>query len=374
MNNKNILLTAIMVLFAMGTVTAQTDTRGQLKSYFFVEAQGGIQLTSTDANMSKLITPTAAVSFGHFFSPVVGARLNVNGWKSKAGFSDPEQYYKWNYITPSADLMINLTNLFSSQPQHLLNVMFIGGVGLNYAWNNDELKALNLPATRVPLAWKDNRLSHNIRAALRLETDVTKSLGLSLEVAANNTSDRFNSKTNDANDWQFTAMIGVSYRFKNTYHKPSPVLTPVIQEVAEDNTAETVATVPVITEEKKVEAKKTMKNEKLQEEIFYVICKSDPTESGQSQLQRVADFMKKYKDARVKVVGYADKGTGNAKINAKYARSRAEECKNALVKKYGCDASRIDIDSKGDTVQPFSENDKNRCVIIDSSAQYEVYE
>ena len=84
--------------------------------------------------------------------------------------------------------------------------------------------------------------------------------------------------------------------------------------------------------------------------------------------------MNKYKDARVKIVGYADKGTGNAKINAKYAKNRAEECKNALVKLYGCDGSRIDIDSKGDTVQPFTENDKNRCVIIDSSAQYEVYE
>ena len=91
-------------------------------------------------------------------------------------------------------------------------------------------------------------------------------------------------------------------------------------------------------------------------------------------MQRVADFMKKYKDARVKVVGYADKGTGNPKINQMYAERRAKECKDTLVKKYGCDASRIDIDSKGDTVQPFSENDKNRCVIIDSQAQYKVIE
>ena len=106
MNYKSIFITATMAILAMSTVTAQTDTRDQLKSYSFVEAQGGIQLTATDANMSKLITPTAALSFGHFFTPVVGARLNVNGWKAKAGFSDPEQYYKWNYITPSADLMI----------------------------------------------------------------------------------------------------------------------------------------------------------------------------------------------------------------------------------------------------------------------------
>ena len=144
MNYKSIFLTATMALFAVGTVTAQDDARGELKSYSFVEAQGGVQLTSTDADMSKLITPTATVSFGHFFTPVVGARLNVNGWQSKSGFSDLDKYYKWNYITPSADLLINLSNLFSSTPSHLLNVMLVGGVGLNYAWDNDELEALNV--------------------------------------------------------------------------------------------------------------------------------------------------------------------------------------------------------------------------------------
>ena len=76
----------------------------------------------------------------------------------------------------------------------------------------------------------------------------------------------------------------------------------------------------------------------------------------------------------VSIVGYADKGTGNPEINVMYAERRAAQCKDALVNKYGCDASRISIDSKGDTVQPFAENDKNRCVIIDSEAQYTVYE
>ena len=374
MNYKNIFLTVTMTLFAVSAVTAQEDTRDQLKSYSYVEAQGGIQFTSDDAKLSKLITPTAALSIGHFFTPVIGARLHVNGWQAKSGLSDAGPYYKWNYITPSADLMINLTNLFSSQPQHLLNVMLVGGVGVNYAKNDEVLKATDYPDKRQILTWKDNRLSHNLRAGLRLESDVTQKFGLSLEFAANNTNDRFTSNSTEENFWQYTAMVGLSYRFNKKHSKPAPMFVPVVQEVSEDNTAEVAVTAPVITEPKKPEPKKVVKNDKLQEEIFYVICKTDPTDTGKSQLQRVADFMKKYKDARVTVVGYADKGTGNAMVNARYARSRAEECKNALVNIYGCDASRIDIDSKGDSVQPFSDNDKNRCVIIDSSAQYEVYE
>ena len=88
MNCKHILLTATMALFAVSNVTAQDDTRGQFKPYTFVEAQGGIQFTSDDAKLSKLITPTAALSIGRFFTPVVGARLHVNAWEVKSGLSD----------------------------------------------------------------------------------------------------------------------------------------------------------------------------------------------------------------------------------------------------------------------------------------------
>lgn len=370
MNYKSIILTATISLFAMSNVTAQEDTRDQLKSYSYVEAQGGIQWTAPNGKWADLITPTAAVSVGHFFNPTIGARLHVNGWQSKLGLENYDLYYKWKYVTTSVDVMVNLCNLFSSQPRHLLNVMLIGGVGLNYGWNNEVLRA---PANAggANLTWKDSRLSHNLRAGLRLESDVTKKIGLSLEMAANNTSDRFTSNMTEETFWQFTAMLGVSYRFNKTHKKPAPVIQPVLQEIAEDNSAEVAQTAPTVTENVK---KLVVKTDKLQEEIFYGLYKSDPTETGSLQLQRIADFMKKYKDARVLVLGYADKGTGNANVNARIARLRAEECKNILVNSYGCDASRIDIDSKGDTVQPFTENDKNRCAIIESTAQYEVYE
>ena len=149
------------MLLMGGVATAQAQ---DWKSFSYVEAQGGLQLTSTDAPMDKLFTPTAALSFGHYFTPVVGARLHVNAWQSKSGFVGLDQYYKWKYVTPDLDLMINLSNLFGSNQSRALNLILLGGVGLNYAWDNDELKALNVAPQRVPLAWEDNRLSHNLRA------------------------------------------------------------------------------------------------------------------------------------------------------------------------------------------------------------------
>ena len=377
MKTKRMLTTMALSVLVAGAVSAQKE--GMLRSYSYVEAQGGVQMTATNAPMDKLITPTAALSFGHYFTPAVGARLHVNAWQSKAGIINGE-YYKWNYVTPDLDLMLNLSNIICPGKTHPLNVILLGGVGLNYAWDNDELKALNADPREVPLMWDKNRLSHNLRAGLRLETNPAKPLGLSLEVNANSLDDRFNSKTNDSDDWMFTAMLGVSFRFGHKYCqcKKAPEPAPVVKPEPKPEPK------PVVVEKKpepkpvvKTDKRAVVKQEavKLHKEVFYQI-RENTNELPASVIKEVADFMKNHKDAKISIVGYADKGTGNAQLNKMYAQKRAQQFKDDLVKKYGCDAARISVDSKGDTVQPFAENDKNRCVIVDGTAvkEYTVYE
>lgn len=377
MKKTKLLIAATFSMLAISAVQAQEDSREALSSFSYFEAQGGVQMTSTNAPMDKLITPTAALSFGHYFTPVVGARLHVNAWQAKSGFKATEQYYKWKYVTPSLDLMLNLSNIFSKKSSHALNVILLGGVGLNYAWDNDELKALNMPADAIPLAWKDNRLSHNLRAGLRLETNQAKPVGLSLEINANSLDDRFNSKTNDADDWMFTAMLGLNFRFSHRYKKPAPTYTQVVQEIVEDQKAE-VAPAPVVVEEEKVPEKKAVlkqENVKLYKVVFYNIRVSE-NETPSAIMEQVANFMKVNKKAKITIVGYADKGTGNSRVNMTYSQKRAEQFKQDLVSRYGVDGNSISVDYKGDSVQPFEDNDKNRCVIIDGEAikEYTVYE
>ena len=185
-----------------------------------------------------------------------------------------------------------------------------------------------------------------------------KALGLSLEVAANSLDDRFNSKTNDQDDWQFTAMLGLNFRFGHKAHKAA---APVVRTREVQDTIWVDVPVEVVDyEEVPVEGTAIAK---LDEVVFYNIRVSN-NEDPSVILKRVADFMNEVKDAQISVVGYADKGTGNARLNQMYAQRRAETFKKDLVEKYGCDAARITTDSKGDTVQPFDENDKNRCVIV----------
>ena len=77
---------------------------------------------------------------------------------------------------------------------------------------------------------------------------------------------------------------------------------------------------------------------------------------------KLADWMKANPDFNVSLVGYADKETGTAKGNEKLSANRAKVVKERLVQ-LGVDEARIMTAYKGDTVQPFAENAKNRVVI-----------
>ena len=85
--------------------------------------------------------------------------------------------------------------------------------------------------------------------------------------------------------------------------------------------------------------------------------------SAGSTLNKIVNWCNKYPSKRISIKGYADKGTGNPKINVGYAKARAEKVAKALEEK-GISKSRMDVESFGDTVQPFPENDRNRCVIV----------
>ena len=84
----------------------------------------------------------------------------------------------------------------------------------------------------------------------------------------------------------------------------------------------------------------------------------------QVNILAIADYMKQYPRSKATITGYADKGTGSAKVNAELAKKRARMVADELINRYGISADRLSVDSKGSEVQPFTTNDWNRVVIM----------
>lgn len=343
--------------------------------YLFIQLQGGAGTLLTDIGATKLITPTFSMAVGDMFTPIVGARLHVNGWKSKGGFenvpvltgdilSNQDLKYNFNYINTNVDLMVNIINIFSKKVSNPFALYLIGGVGLNYAWNNDEFEditSMYRVNEDISNAWGDNQtprhslLGHNLRLGLLADCNVSKNFSIGVEVDFNSLDDRFNSKYKDRDDWMMTASLSLTYKFGfKKYKAPVPVpvvATPVYQETQQAETTPAPTPEPVIV------------SEPIKETIFYAIRESD-LENKEAIIAKVAEWCKKYPNKTITVDGYADEGTGNPKLNAEYAKLRAEKVAEALKAK-GVPASQMTVKSYGDTVQPFAENDKNRCVIIE---------
>ena len=334
---------------------AQEAENVEFNPHLFLQLQGGGQYTLGEADFGKLISPNAQIALGYQFNPVWALRLAVNGWQSKGGFTD-NQTYKWNYVAPSLDVKFNLVNAIAGwKPGRVFGLNLILGAGANIGFNNDDAIAL-AQSYRLPRLWDGTILNPVVRGGLDLEFNLSKRVALNLEAMANTTHERYNSKqkTGETNtDWYFNALLGLKIALGAT-EKVIPVAVPVVIEEP----------APAKPEPKPEPKPKPIvkKAPEMQTEIFYAIRETVIPASEQAKVNNLIAFLKANPETKVSVTGYADAGTGNPKINMKYSQGRAENVAKALTEA-GIDAARITVDAKGDTVQPFSENDKNRVTI-----------
>ena len=357
---------------AMAQVT-YTDKEGneyQFKKHAFLDLQGGAQYTLGEAKFGDLISPNVQLGLGYQFSPVFGMRLQANGWQSKGGWAgfraNPGETpynatYKFKYVAPGVDFMFNLSNLFCGwNPNRVLNVTAFLGGGANIAWDNDEVNELattikNTSAYNLEYLWDGTKVRPYGRAGLELAFKVSKSVSLMIEGNANVISDKYNSKKAGNPDWYFNALAGLRINLGKSATKkekpvePEPAPAPV-QKVEEP------APAPAPVVEKKVE--------EIRRDIFFTINSNKISEKENKKILEVIDFLVKYPEAKVVVTGYADKGTGNDRVNDRIAAKRAAAVVWMLEKRYGIPAERITEESKGARVQPFAENDMNRVSIM----------
>ena len=334
------------------------ETTNKFKPYWYLDLQGGAQWTIGEAKFKDLISPNVQVGLGYQFSKVIGARLAVNGWQSKGGFDNLEiMNYKWKYVAGGIDLTFNLSNLVAGwNPKRFFNLSaFIGG-GANIGFDNDEAQDIsNRTVNGIPYEmrylWDGTKVRPYGRFGLQAMFRLSDAVNLLLEGNANGLSDKYNSKYGDNIDKYVNALIGLRINLGKTYNEEK-------HEIYRDVVVYDTIYKYVTVEEKAVKAAP------LQKEVFFVINKYDIRDAEAGKVKEIANYLNEHKDAKVNVVGYADAGTGNDKINDRLAAQRADAVVKALIEQYEISADRISYDSKGARVQPFAENDQNRVTIM----------
>ncbi len=350
-------LLACALCAGCGMASAQNTTE-EFNPHWYMQVQAGAAHTVGETTFKNLISPAAALNVGYQFNPVWGLRFGLSGWQAKGAWTYPLQKYKYNYLQGNVDATLNLSNLFCHyNEKRFFNAYLFGGVGINGAFNNDEAVAIAAKGYNMEYLWTKNKISPVGRFGLGADFRLARNVYFNLEVNANVLSDKFNSKKAGNADWQFNALAGFTFKFGKKAKKTVPASYIEPAKPAQQPT-------PEPKEEPKPEPKPEKKVESLTENIFFKINSSYVRSSEQTKIQRIVDYLKAHPEAKVSIVGYADKQTGNYKINQRISKRRSASVASEL-KKAGISADRISTAFKGDTEQPFSTMTENRvCICI----------
>ena len=352
--------------FSLAICAQSSDAEYTFNKHWFLNLQGGAQYTLGEAKFDKLISPNVQIGLGYQFNPWFATRLQANGWQSMGGYNGVNEIgaaavynttYKWKYVAPGLDFMVNLSNaFFGFNPHRVFDLTAFVGGGANIAFDNGEANAI-AKANVMRYIWDGTKVLPFGRGGVEMAFRLSDAVRLVVEANANVLSDQYNSKRADNADWYFNALAGFRINLGKSYNK-------VVKEEPAPPVQENVAPAPAPVPVPEVKEEPVVKQaEPLSREVFFKINSSTIPETEFVKVQEVVDYLNANPNAKVSVTGYADAGTGNNVINDRLAKLRAETVVKVFKEQYNISLDRITSDSKGSRVQPFAENDKNRVSI-----------
>ncbi|GHT61831.1 major outer membrane protein OmpA [Bacteroidia bacterium] len=314
---------------------------------------------------------------GGFGVPMGGPFYENGKWNSKytevKGKNGERGFWQdFKYVVPTIDIMANLTNLFRGYAveRSWFELVAFGGLGVNIALDNGS----TTPDFYFLAA----------RMGLRANFNVNKNVAIYLEPTAYATDPEFDGYKGTAIGDAYTSLsLGVQYTFNrrvssfekltideldrlNRRVNENRDLIENHQDILERqqklldklgnslSSAQTEKTIPIIHNE----ASKV-----LPEYVRFALNSYTIEKSEYSKINGVVDFLKSNPTARILLVGYADRKTGNPTYNYNLSKKRVDAVANEI-KRFGVDGNRVFIEWKGDKEQPFTANEWNRVVIM----------
>ena len=386
---KSFLLAALCALFLVPSVNAQEVTyvedpaQGHLfnsfKNNWFImlEAGPGVMMTPNDKALSfgKRIGFDGQLTFGKWFSPIMGARIGVNAYNGKGAVLstaeggeiglrkdivygapmtkydqiplDGQTLYGQRYwqVGPVADFMLSLTNWWCGyHPGRVYNAVLYAGVGAFFALHRHNEGAGE---------WGNSRWTNfGFRVGLLNTFRLNNHWDFLLDIKTTTIDEHFDGFQTQICNMHVGVLAGFSYKFNKTeWQAPITAVCPTWKYTDAEGDALAArlqaAEAKIADLEKQLRDCLNRKPEVVKEVekaplaiVYYPIGKSTITGHNVKVVNAVAEVMKA-NDTNYTLTGWADNYTGNDKINTKLRKNRVNGVKNALVKK-GIAEGRLD--------------------------------
>ncbi len=383
---KNIIISIIIFSCLSGYLSRLCAQNTKFGDNLYIELGAGAQMlfskNNSQLSFGHRLTPSISLTAGKWFTPIWGARLQVQGYSFNAmsnqtgtftaGINNydpassfvmihPDGSYRRDlrYINPHLDLELSLVNL-------------LGGYSTTRKWDIIPTVGVGYMAVfkykGVP---QTNSVSGNF--SLMGKYIVTPNWALNIEVQSSIYPNKFDGrKTVTRIDNNLAVTLSATYTFSPRAFK-SKLKSKAVNCVQEVQMIEAVvpiektlveaAPIQTVVEKIFVESN-TPKEPFVLCSILFPLNDAKISKDQMVQLKNVADYLSHHKSATVNLEGYADKATGSSDKNMNLSIKRAMAVAELLIDEFGVDRSRILLQPLGDSIQPYDNSEWNRVVLI----------
>lgn len=380
MKKFSLLLITALFAFGMSAQEVQNVSNGTVylkdkaSDHWYIGLGGGTNLYLTkgendaDASFGDRLGWMGQLEVGRWNSPVWGTRLVIDGGHIKHVANvpfGPEQ----NWLGGHLDIMWSMTNALGGyNADRVWNLAPYLGIGYMYGLDEDWKKPNPNGET---LKFQNQSLTYNV--GLINNFQISRSVALFLELGWRVMQESFDGSPTSGDydyDSMLTGTAGIKFGLGKQDFTPAELmdynlindLNSQINRLRAEN--EELRKRPESCPDCPEVAPAVTESVYVPNVVFFRIDSYKIDKGQQVSVYNTAEYLKANPNATVKIVAYADRQTGTPAYNLALSEKRAKAVADALTSEYGIDSSRISVDWKGDTEQPYAENDWNRVAIF----------
>lgn len=352
--------------------------------HWFLEIQGGVGMlpfgeANNKASLTDRIYPIVQLGLGQWHEPWFATRVQLGGWNMKGFVMDAagtNQAYNNLFAVAHYDFMFDVVNYFAKyNAKRVFHLVPYVGLGAGYKHHTTTGGAFGdvFDATKRVAGATTNDFGGVVDAGVIFKFRLGRRVDLNLEaqMLATKTNMMGTSWKKQGADLMAFATAGLGFNLG----KPEwDVLTPMDWALVNDlngqinnlraENAELAKRPASCPECPEVELSQTTEVKTVVSNVVYFRIASAKIDQNQYiNIYNTARYALE-NNSKIYIVGYADEATGNPSINMTLSERRAKAVAKALVEKYGVSEDMIEVDFKGDTVQPYETNEWNRVVIM----------